>query len=120
MLGVCAAVSLTFDNEGTNELIGTGGSSVIGKTTQSTALASTSGTDYKAPEFHLKIEPGLAGASNDFASEVSTANPSLTDGLTNTTEFARWGIVTSQADTNPKIFVKKIDVRRRKVYSKEG
>ena len=27
MLGVCTAVSLTFDNEGTNELIGTGGSS---------------------------------------------------------------------------------------------
>lgn len=120
MLGVCTAVSLTFDNEGTNELIGTGGSSVIGKTTQTAALASTVSNDYKAPEFHLKIEPGLAGASNDFATEVSTAAGSLTSGLTNTTEFARWGIVTSQADTNPKIFVKKIDVRRRKVYSKEG
>ena len=120
MLGECAAVSLTFDNESTNELVGAGGSSVIGKTTQSTPLSSASGNDYKAPEFHLKIEPGLAGASNDFASEVLSSNPSLTDGLTTTTEFARWGIVTSQADTNPKIFVKKIDVRRRKVYSKEG
>lgn len=121
MLGVCTAVSLTFDNEGTNELVGTGfEDSVIGKTTQTAALAATSGSDYKAPEFHLKIEPGLAGTSNDFATEVSTAAGSLTSGLTNTTEFARWGIVTSQADTNPKIFVKKIDVRRRKVYSKEG
>ena len=30
------------------------------------------------------------------------------------------GIVTSAADDNPQILVKKIDVRRRKVYSKEG
>ena len=40
--------------------------------------------------------------------------------MTTTSEFARWGLVTSQADTNPQILVKKVDVRRRKVYSKEG
>lgn len=120
MLGVCTAVSITFTNESTDEVIGTGGSSVIGRTTTTSGVAADSGTDYKPPEYHLKIEPGLAGVSNDFATEVPSSNVSLTSGLTNTTEFARWGLVTSQADTNPQVFVKKIDVRRRKVYSKEG
>lgn len=119
MLGVCTAVSLTFDNEGTDELIASGGSSVLGLTTV-TSLNGTSSSDYKAPEFHLKIEPGLAGTSSDFATEVPSSSPSLTSGITTTTEFARWGTVTSQADTNPQILVKKVDVRRRKVYSKEG
>jgi len=122
MLGVCTAVSLTYDNEGTNELIPSGGSSVIGLSTTTTgsAFASKSSSDFKAPEYHLKIEPGLSGHSSDFATEVPTSNLSLTSGVTETTEFARWGIVTSAADDNPQILVKKIDVRRRKVYSKEG
>jgi hypothetical protein len=119
MLGVCTAVSLTFDNEGTSELIASGASSVLGLSTV-TSLSATSSSDYKAPEFHLKIEPGLAGTSSDFATEVPSSSPSLTSGITTTTEFARWGTVTSQADTNPQILVKKVDVRRRKVYSKEG
>ncbi len=119
MLGVCTAVSLTFDNEGTNELIASGASSVLGLTTV-TSLNAKNINDYKAPEYHLKIEPGLSGTSSDFATEVPSTNPSLTSGVTTTTEFARWGIVTSQADINPQILVKKVDVRRRKVYSKEG
>ena len=120
MLGVCTAVSITFTNESTDEVIGTGGSSVIGRTTTTSGVDARSSNDYKPPEYHLKIEPGLAGVSNDFATEVPTSNVSLTSGLTNTTEFARWGLVTSQADTNPQIFVKKVDVRRRKLYSMEG
>lgn len=122
MLGVCTAVSLTYDNEGTNELVPVGGSSVIGNTVTETgnSFASKSSSDFKAPEYHLKIEPGLSGVSTDFATEVPSSNASLTSGVTTTTEFARWGIVTSQADTNPQILVKSIDVRRRKVYSKEG
>jgi len=119
MLGVCTAVSLTFDNETTNELIASGGTSVLGLTT-TTSLGAVSGVDYKAPEFHLKIEPGLAGLSTDFATEVPSTGASLTSGVTTTTEYARWGIVTSAADSNPQILVKSIDVRRRKVYSKEG
>ena len=119
MLGVCTAVSLTFDNETTNELIASGGTSVLGLTT-TTSLNGVSGVDYKAPEFHLKIEPGLAGLSTDFATEVPSTGASLTSGVTTTTEYARWGIVTSAADDNPQILVKSIDVRRRKVYSKEG
>lgn len=119
MLGVCTAVSLTFDNEGTNELIASGGTSVLGLTTV-TSLSATSSTDYKAPEFHLTIEPGLSGLSSDFATEVPSTGASLTSGVTTTTEYARWGIVTSTADSNPQILVKRIDVRRRKVYSKEG
>ncbi len=119
MLGVCSAVSLTFDNEGTNELIASNGASVLGLTT-ATTLNAKSTNDYKAPEYHLKIEPGLAGTSSDFANEIPATNASLTSGITTTTDFARWGTVTSQADANPQILVKKIDVRRRKVYSKEG
>jgi len=120
MLGVCTAVSATFDNETTNEVIGVGGSSVIGNTTQTSGLTAKVVQDFKAPSFHLKIEPGLAGNGSNFTTEVPSSNVSLTSGLTNTSEYARWGIVTSQADTNPQVFVKKIDVRRRKLYSMEG
>lgn len=135
MLGVCTAISLTHANESTNELIPAGGSSVIGLSTTATVLsdvdktagtgtfghtfAGMSSSDYKAPEFHLKFEPGLSGKGSDFSTEL-LSGASTTDGITATNEFARWGIVTSQADTNPQIFVKKIDIRRRKVYSKRG
>lgn len=121
MLGVCTAVSLTYDNEGTNELVPVGGASVIGKSLTETgsSFASKSSSDFKAPTYHLQIEPGLSATSTDFANEVDSAG-TLADGFTAATDFACWGIVTSSADSNPQILVKKIDVRRRKVYSKEG
>ena len=122
MLGVCTAISATTNQEGSNEVIPSGGSSVIGKTTAST-ITGKSGTtpniEYEPVDYHLKIEPGLAGNISDFSTEV-LSGASASNGKTETSEFARWGIVTSQADTNPQILVKKIDVRRRKVYSKEG
>ena len=142
MLGVCTAISATIQNEtdtGTHgELLPSNGSTVIGHsntdkpTTNATkdsagaitgtfnhTYADKSGSHYYAPEFHLKIEPGLAGKTSDFTAEVDSS-ATLTNGFTATTEYARWGTLTSAADTNPQILVKKIDVRRRKVYSKEG
>ena len=137
MLGVCTAISLTHANESTNELVPAGGASVIGLSTTESVLSDVvkgdngagtgtwghtfagGATDYNAPEFHLKIEPGLSGKGSDFATEI-LSGASATDGTTETSEYARWGLVTSQADTNPQIFVKKIDIRRRKVYSKRG
>jgi len=121
MLGVCTAVSATSSSGGSNELIPTGGVSVIGNTTET-----TTGYDVKMAAnqflpmgYHLKIEPGLSGLVSDFATEL-LSGASVSEGKTQTSEFARWGLVTSSADTNPQILVKKIDVRRRKVYSKEG
>ena len=121
MLGVCTAVSLTYDNEGTNELVTVGGASVIGNSLTETgaSFASKSSSDFKAPSYHLQIEPGLSATSTDFANEVSPSG-TLADGFTAASDFACWGTVTSNADTNPQILVKKVDVRRRKVYSKEG
>tara|TARA_Y100001938_G_C8075470_1_gene425787 strand:- start:449 stop:1924 length:1476 start_codon:yes stop_codon:yes gene_type:complete len=121
MLGVCTAVSLTYDNEGTNELVPVGGASVIGNSLTETgaSFASKSSSDFKAPSYHLQIEPGLSATSTDFANEVSPSG-TLADGFTAASDFACWGTVTSNADTNPQILVKKVDVRRRKVYSKEG
>ena len=138
MLGVCTAISLTHANESTNELVPVGGASVIGLSTTASVLsdvvkgadgagsgtwghafAGMSSSDYKAPEFHLKFEPGLSGKGSDFSSEILSGE-SATNGITTTSEYARWGIVTSQADSNPQIFVKKVDIRRRKVYSKRG
>ena len=72
-----------------------------------------SGSDYEAPEFHIQIKPGLAGVSTDFSTEV-LAGASASNGLTETSEYARWGLVKSQADTDPHILVKSIEVRRKK------
>ncbi len=121
MLGVCTAVSATTSQEASNELIPSGGSSVIGKTTETTTSynVKTAANTFEPVEYHLKIEPGLSGIITDFETEV-LAGASASAGMTETSEFARWGLVTSQADTNPQILVKKVDVRRRKVYSKEG
>ena len=118
MLGEVTAVSATHSNETSNELIPTGGSSILGLTT-GTTLSFASGSNYEAPEFHLKTKPGLSGVSTDFTTEV-LSGASVANGLTATSEYARWGLVTSQADTNPHVLVKNIEVRRRKVFSRDG
>ena len=121
MLGVCTAVSLTTSQGSSNELIPAGGKSVLGKTTETTTgyNVKTAANTFLPVDYHLKIEPGLSGLITDFTTEL-LSGASASDGKTQTSEFARWGLVTSQADTNPQILVKKVDVRRRKVYSKEG
>ncbi len=122
MLGECTAISLTKDQESANELVATSDSpSVIGKslTVSGAAYTGKAGSSYEPIDYHLKIEPGLSGTMTDFEIEL-LSGASTADGKTATSEYARWGIVTSQADTNPQILVKKVDVRRRKVYSKEG
>ena len=121
MLGVCTAVSATTSQGGSNELIPVGGASVLGKTTETTTSynVKTAANTFLPVDYHLKIEPGLSGLITDFTTEL-LSGASASAGKTNTSEFARWGTVTSQADTNPQILVKKVDVRRRKVYSKEG
>lgn len=111
-LGEVTAISMTHSNGTSNELIPSGGSSVIGNTT-ATTLSVASGSDYEAPEFHIQIKPGLAGVSTDFSTEV-LAGASASNGLTETSEYARWGLVKSQADTDPHILVKSIEVRRKK------
>ena len=119
MVGVCTAVSLIYS--GSNQLISSDAGTIapLPNVTTVTSLGAKSGNDFKAPTYHLKIEPGLAGNASDFATE-QVEGATAVAGMTATTEFARWGLVTSQADDNPQIFVKKVDVRRRKVYSKEG
>ena len=122
MLGECTAISLTTDQESSNELVAASDSpSVIGKslTVSGAAFAGKAGSAYEPLDYHLKIEPGLSGTITDFEIEL-LSGASAADGKTATSEYARWGTVTSQADTNPQILVKKVDVRRRKVYSKEG
>ena len=72
------------------KLIASDGTSVLGLTTVTTLNAKSS-SDYKAPEYHLKIEPGLAGTSSDFASEIPATNASLTSGVTHDNRFRSMG-----------------------------
>ena len=44
----------------------------------------------------------------------------LGKGLFPTSDINTWGTVTSQADTNPKVLIKSIEVKRNKRVSYEG
>ena len=119
MLGVCTAVSATTSkSHQTNSFLPVAHRLSETETTTSYNVKTAANT-FEPVEYHLKIEPGLSGIITDFETEV-LAGASASAGMTETSEFARWGLVTSQADTNPHILVKKDDVRRRKVDSKEG
>ena len=58
--------------------------------------------------------------------EYATSNNSVATGASNSrglfpaSESNCWGFVTSQADTNPKVLIKSIEVKRNKRVSYEG
>lgn len=69
---------------------------------------------------------GAFGTVNESTGIYATSNNSVATGATNSrglfpaSESNCWGTVTSQADTNPKVLIKSIEVKRNKRVSYEG
>ena len=101
-----------------------------------TAASSLEFIPQTAWTYIIEFEPGVTNVPIDFnpipvnelpqsVANLSGVAPSIssggfTNGYSPTTDENCWGIVTSQADTNPKVLIKQIEVKRSKKVSFDG